>query len=296
MPLPQLTTIAKVGIWIHDNLPTFTAAAKKVARFVHNSAESLEKWHKGGQDIINGKDLNRDPSSKSDVRSSMPQKIKRPSLSRDRAQSNEIEVLQTSLEERKKAFDRHELADKNEHNRLKVEIDILELIISAQTLGRFISNLRIHQSNLEIHRQTIQNTCGMLDDINVQRLAIQRMLTAMNQVTDRLDMPRLEKFDLKMKPGAVSVKNAVTAFEETQLHLREEVKNLIEFTESQKEAADRVRATASKVEPLRKSVNDWLSDSVEPTIKSILGEATTLLEDLEMMPRLQSNIRTELNR
>jgi len=98
------------------------------------------------------------------------------------AKPDEIEELHSSINENKKKLSTIKNENELEHRRIQLQIDIMELIVSAATFERFANNINLHASNLNIHLQTIQNTAGLLDSVNRQRVAIKALMGTINHL------------------------------------------------------------------------------------------------------------------
>lgn len=214
------------------------------------------------------------------------------------SKTNEIAELHTTIDENKKRLS--SIQDKNEleHQQIKLQIDIMELIVSSSTFERFTNNINLHASNLNIHLQTIQNTAGLLDSVNRQRVAIKALMGTVNHLINVTGsdgaVRKLEGLDIDVRPGSISIFGAYESFENTRNLLINEVESFSNSIQEQLVRIDAVKAAARSVPEKRASVNSWLGNSVEPKLLDAKKSADKLKGDLLVFPRLESNLRREL--
>jgi len=292
--------LAAIGTWVATNLPTFVKVTKKVAAFVHNSAEVVDAFLEARAFVdikLEDRKSNQRPVPNIDVFKPEPKPVSRIDINAIEVKqredisslSNMVESQKRQLDQHKREFDQYkielELQKKNleqdvmqdalEHKKMKLQIDILELIIAAQHLERFTNNIRIHSANLETHYQTIRNLTGILDDVNHQRVAIKALIRTVNHLinvsghTNSVD--KIAGIDIDIKEGAISIHDSYKAFEATRGLIVEEIRGYLGFLSSQRAAIERVRAAAIDVPNVNVRVSQWLDDTVMPAINRLLN-------------------------
>jgi hypothetical protein len=207
--------LAAVGQWVFTNLPTVVKLVKKVAGFVHKSAEVVDALLEGRQVLAQD-----DPPHPQQSRQTK-HRAERPDIMSDtKPESNEFAALAQSIDENKKSLQTVTQSNDIQHRRIQLQIDVMELIVSSQTFERFTNNISLHAANLQIHLQTIQNTAGLLDAVNRQRHGIKALIRTVNHlvnvlgVGDKVD--KIEGVDVDMRPGSISIWRAYEAFENTR--------------------------------------------------------------------------------
>lgn len=179
---------------------------------------------------------------------------------------------------------------------IKLQLEVIELIIASQTIGRFAANIQIHEANLRIHHQGIQNSVGMLDSINRQRIGIKALFTQVNKLILSMDYAginrhgatQIKDIDVDPRPGAISIASAYSAFDETVGLLHNEAIEFIKMTERQIERAIHVKAMAHSVPGKKQRIEDWIDRSVLPSLKNAEGSTTRLLSSLDEIPRIRN--------
>ncbi len=214
------------------------------------------------------------------------------------ATASEIAELQSTIEESRKNLVAVKENNEIEHRRIQLQIDIMELIVSASTFERFTNNINLHASNLQIHLHTIQNTSGLLDDVNRQRVAIKALMGTVNHlinVTGFTDKVRkLEGLDIDMRPGSISILSAYEAFENTRSLLLSEIDSFGQSIQNQMELIERVRVAARGLPNTSRKVSNWLNESIEPKLIDAKNSAEKLKGELLVIPRLENDLRRSL--
>lgn len=216
----------------------------------------------------------------------------------DAYKTNQIAELHSNIDENRKKLS--SIQDKNEleHRQIQLQIDIMELIVSSSTFERFTNNINLHASNLNIHLQTIQNTAGLLDSVNRQRVAIKALMGTVNHLINVTGsdgaVRKLEGLDIDVRPGSISIYGAYQSFENTRSLLINEVESFSNSIQEQMSRIDSVKAAARNVPEKRAKVNAWLTDSVEPKLLDAKDSADKLKGELLVFPRLETNLRRDL--
>ncbi len=219
-------------------------------------------------------------------------------ISSTKVKNSEITELQLRLDESKKKLVIVEEANEQDHKRIQLQIDLMELIVSSATFERFASNINLHAANLQIHLQTIQNTSGLLDDVNRQRIAVKALMGTVNHminvlgITDKVN--RIEGLNIDIRPGAISIKRAYEAFEMTRDLLLQEIDSFSNATQEQLDRVEAIRKTARQVHGVSAKISAWLEKSVEPKLMDASKAALELKGELSVIPRLEATLRQEL--
>jgi|SRR6185369_3491864 len=311
--------LAAIGTWVATNLPTFVKVTKKIAAFVHNSAEVVDAFLDGRAfvDIKIEDRKSAQPRALDSVSRSVPvpAPIRRIELDAIEVKQRENHsLLAVQIEDRKREFDQHKqefeqykrdleryrrnmeqdvLQDAIEHKKMKLQIEILEVIIAAQQLERFSNNIRIHSANLETHYQTIRNITGILDDVNHQRVAIKTLIRTVNHMINvgKFSGPvdKIAGIDVEIKEGAISIHDSYKAFENTRGLIVEEIRGYLAYLSSQRSAIERVRASARDLPNVNTRVSQWLDDTVLPAISKAENGANALATDLEIFQMIETH-------
>lgn len=280
--------LAKVGAWIATNLPTIIKVGKKVAAFVH-AAASIAEAHLEGRTIV---------TEPADKKSSRKPSTERPDFSASEGGKTKFDELVTQLDDNRRQLSTLDQGNVAEHRRIALQIDVMELIVCAQTFERFTNNVNIHAANLQIHLHTIRNTAGLLDAVNRQRTGIKALMGTVNhlinvlKLNDKVD--KIEGIDIDMKQGTISIIDAYKAFEDTRDLLVAELAAYEGAVAQQFERVERVRASALKVDGMSAQVSKWLTGSVEPSLDDARTLARELKSELQMIPRLEAELRKDL--
>lgn len=285
--------LGKVGAWIATNLPTMVKVAKKVAVFTKAAADLVEAYMEGRPILVEQRETK---SSRSDK----PAPDVRPDFMDDgKTENDKFENLFSELDQSKKTIAKLDENNVADHRKISLQIDVMELIISAQTFERFTNNVSIHASNLNIHLQAIRNQAGMLDAINRQRVGIKALMGTVNHLINVLGVKekvdKIEGIDIDMRQGAVSIIDSYKAFEETKDLLHQELISYHDAIEQQFARVERVRNAARKVPGMLPQISQWLEKSVEPHLKNAKEMTIDLKCEIEMVPKLEAELRRELD-
>lgn len=285
--------LARIGTWVANNLPTVVKIAKKTAEVVHKAASVVDTLLEGRK-ILDAEERRPTSGRRSSSTTERPDVIGRSS---SKANESEISELQQRIDESKKKLVSVEEENEQDHKRIQLQIDLMELVVSSATFERFASNLNLHAANLQIHLQTIQNTYGLLDDVNRQRVAVKALMGTVNHlinvlgVTDKVK--KLEGLDIDIRPGAVSIYRAYDAFETTRNLLLQEIDSFSDATKEQLNRVEAIRKAARQVPGVSTKISAWLEKSVEPKLMDAKNTAIELKGDLSVIPRLET-LRQEL--
>lgn len=191
---------------------------------------------------------------------------------------------------------------KNQENHAQTELrlEVIELIIASQTIGRFAANIQLHEANLRIHHQGIQNSVGMLDAINRQRVGVKALFTQVNKIILSLNQTGINRHDATVikdinvdpRPGAISISNAYAAFDETLGLLHNEAQEFIALTNRQIEKAMHVKVVAANVPGKQQKIENWIERRVIPSLQNARESTNKLLLSLDQIPQIGA--RTQL--
>lgn len=284
--------LAKVGVWVSENLPTFLKITKGLAKFIHSAAEAGEALLEG-RNIV-GTDA---PTAKKGAKRA-PADDRPDFLSAKKSQPDPVADLVARVDESKKQLAAIEHDNEIDHKRISLQIDVMELMISAQTFERFTNNINLHAANLQTHLYTIKNTAGLLDDVNRQRVAIKALMQTVNHMINVLniegDVQKISGIDINIRQGGISIADSYRAFEATKELLVVEIESYTKAIDEQLARADRVRQSARVVPSMSGNVSKWLEKSVEPKLLAAKEAADELRGEVSMIPRIESTLRREL--
>ena len=158
--------LSSIGSWVSSAISVARNVVKAADVVLSTAADVVDALLQG-RVIINPSESSTEKTKTMD----------RPDIMGSRHSNiNEIEELHSSIDENKKKLSTIKNENELEHRKIQLQIDIMELIVSASTFERFANNINLHASNLNIHLQTIQNTAGLLDSVNRQRVAIKALM------------------------------------------------------------------------------------------------------------------------
>lgn len=287
-----MSFLSKIGGWVAENLPTLLKITKGVAKFVHSAAEA-------GEALLEGRKIVGTEAQKSKQREASSDDNERPDfLAKGKSESDPVADLVERVDASKKQLAAIEHDNATDHRRISLQIDIMELMISAQTFERFTNNINLHAANLQTHLYTIKNTAGLLNDVNRQRVAVKALMKTVNHMINVLkienDVPKISGIDIDIKEGAISIADSYRAFEATKLLLVAEIDAYTGAIEDQLSRADRVRQSARLVHSMSGNVSKWLERSVEPKLLAAKDAAAEMKADILMIPRIEATLRREL--
>jgi hypothetical protein len=168
---PKVTIILA---WVAKNAPAILSAIRQVPDFAI-AAVGLVQAHMDGR--VSVREIRPVGDSK------ILEDISRPDiLVASEHASSRLDALQADLNEQRRSLSKANEDNELQHNRMLLEIEIVELIISAQTFQRFANNLNIHASNLKIHFQSLKNQAEMFDVIRRQNEALAQLKAAVDHL------------------------------------------------------------------------------------------------------------------
>lgn len=284
--------LSSIGGWVSGAISVARNIVKGAENVLSNAASVVDALLQGRKIIYENDTPESSPTERSKTN-------ERPDIMGGKNSNNSdiAELLSDIDDNRKKLFS---IQNKNEleHRQIQLQIDIMELIVSASTFERFTNNINLHASNLNIHLQTIQNTAGLLDSVNRQRVAIKALMGTVNHLINVTGsdgtVRKLEGLDIDVRPDSISIYGAYKSFENTRTLLINEIESFSNSIQEQMNRIDSVRAAARNVPGQRAKVNSWLSDSVEPKLLDAKNSADKLKGELLVFPRLETNLRREL--
>lgn len=287
-----MSIIAVVGRWAVTNLPTVVKGIKKAASLVEKGATYVDTLMEGRAILTeDAKHASSSPPPRT--------KAARPDIMGDTEESDEpYSQLVAQIDESKKQLKTVESENLSEHKRIQLQIDMMELIVSASTIERFTNNINIHAANLQIHLQTIQNTAGLLDSVNRQRVAIKTIMRTVNHLINTTGskgtVDPIAGIDIEMREGSISIYGAYEAFENTKSLLLGEIGCYLTALDDQSDRIESVRAAARQAPKLRAKINDWIESSLEPSLNDAKSLASELQGDLTVLPALETTLKRNL--
>lgn len=288
-------TLSNIAIWVAANIPVVAKVVKKAAEVVHKAASVVEALFEG-REVFDEEDKQQPTLSKKKKTDERPDVM---GESNSQSRESEIAELHQSIDESKKKLSTIQEANELEHLRIQLQIDVMELIVSSSTFERFTNNINLHVANLQIHLQTIQNTAGLLDSVNRQRVAIKALMGTVNHLINVLDVGKqvnkIDGLDIDIRSGSVSIYKAYEAFTSTRKLLLAEIDSFSDAIQDQLGRVENVRKSARNIPSVSKKVSSWLSDSVEPKLLDAKKFADELKGELLVIPGHEANLRRELS-
>lgn len=285
-----MSILANVTGWVNRAIVAAKPLLKKAEKFV-SKATVIVNALADGRDLL---DREENPKEKSSTSNERPNVIS----DFNDSSCNDLEEIYLSIDESKKKLDVITKNNEQDHKRIQLQIDIMELIVSSSTFERFTNNVSIHASNLQIHLQAIHNTSGIMDQLDRHRRSLKALMGTVNHLINITDqkgsVKKLEGIDVDIKPQSISIKSAYEAFENTRNLLLNEIDQFSASIDMQLKRVESVRAAARKVPNQSKKVNDWLVNSVEPSLIEARNSAAELSGELVVIPKLENNIRRKL--
>lgn len=282
---------------IGSMINTVSSWAKEVVRPIANVVKKVGTWIRDIGEVteahLEGKNIVFDEPARPQPRNTF--NYDRPSFSDHSAQ--ESKTLLIKIEESKNEIAKISHQNDARYSKLNLQIEVVELIIASQTFNRFAANIQLHESNLRIHHQTIQNSVGMLDDINRQRVAVKALMMQVNRIIYSLDKANLNSsncekianIDVDMKPGAVSIVRAYESFEEARHLLEQEAYAYIALVEQQIKRAIEIRQIAESVPDKKNQIHQWLDRRVVPQLRKSKLSTEDLLSSIQHIPQIELN-------
>ena len=279
--------ISTVSNWAKEAVKPIANVVKKVGSWMKDVGQITEA-HLEGKNIIMEDDVPRRP---------VPLKRRAGSDLVWDAEDDlvaERQSLMIKIEEQNSKISTLDRAAKENQNQTKLQLEVIELIIASQTIGRFAANIQLHEANLRIHHQSIQNSVGMLDSINRQRVGIKALFTQVNKIVLSIDSAginrhgatQIKDINVDPRPGAISISNAYAAFDETAGLLHNEAEEFIHLTERQMERALKVKAMAASVPGKQRRIEDWIDRSIVPSLRQAKKSTHNLLLSLDEIPKI----------
>ena len=279
--------ISTVSNWAKEAVKPIANVVKKVGSWMKDVGQITEA-HLEGKNIIMEDDTPR--------RLTPPRRRADSDLIWD-AEDNllaERQSLMIKIEEQNSKISTLDRTAKENQNQTKLQLEVIELIIASQTIGRFAANIQLHEANLRIHHQSIQNSVGMLDSINRQRVGIKALFTQVNKIILSIDSAGINRYgatqikdiNVDPRPGAISISNAYSAFDETAGLLHNEAEEFIHLTEKQMQRALKVKAMAASVPGKQRRIEDWIDRSILPSLRQAKKSTHNLLLSLDEIPKI----------
>lgn len=182
-------------------------------------------------------------------------------------------------------------------NTNKLALMLIELRVSGEILRGIGANIDLHSANLRIHLQTIRNVTGLLDDVNRQRTAIKTLVGRVNHILNVLGRhgsdEKIVGLDVERRDGAISIKAAYEAYEDTKGKLTQEVLRFGGVVDAQWKNVDAVDAL-SKHAPQRRKIARWLDIEVRPALHAANSSAKDVFERIGCLMTIENQLKNEL--
>lgn len=275
-----LSDIAKFCVKAAPLAMTIIDRADDIGRVVVRISDSVKKgWAIFNEPAKNSPAPKKRKSERPDV------------MGRHAVKENDVDEIRRELVEYHDKLSGLSTENSLEHCRIALQMDIVELISTSNSIPRFIGNITIHASNLDIHLKTIYNTASMLDDVNHQRVAVKALMKTVNQliyhsgIGDKVD--KISGIDVDAKLDIRSIEMTYEAFGNTYDLLIDDVESFLESIADQQVRIARVRTIAQTVPDKALEVLHWLNDDIEPELIIAKQKLESLRMTLLSMPELK---------
>ncbi len=285
--------LRSVSEWVKEAAAPIASVVKQVGSWMKDIGQVTEA-HLEGKNIVIDDASGRKSTESLDYG--------RPDFySENSDESNQI--LLVKIEESKSEIQKLDKQSVDRYNKLKLQIEVVELIIAAQTFNRFASNIQLHESNLRIHHQTIQNSAGLLDAVNRQRVGIKALMTQVNRVIRSLDVAginstaceQIKNIDVDPRLGAISIAAAYESFQGARRLLEKEASEYIKMVDQQISHALKIKSLAESVPDKRNPVSNWIDRKVLPGLKQSKSSTEDLLVSIATIPIIEAKEQEELS-
>lgn len=271
-----MSILVTIGSWIASNLNAVVSVVKMAFDIVTHGnkySKSLKAGH-----IVLQKSFEEPPTAQS--------KFNRPNFSSLSNSEPSISEFRELIHDNKHKLQKYENHNIEEHNNLKLQLEIIELIISSQNIERYINNINIHASNLKIHIHTLKNTIGLVNDVNKQRIAIKAIMQKLNHLISiseyKNEIPKLSGIDVEKNEESISIFQAYNAFSETKNFLELEIKSYKSYLFSQFDLIESANKAACKYN--KNHISKWLDESVFPRLDDAILNIDNLEKELKQIP------------
>jgi len=283
--------VKTIGSWIVD-----------AGSFVFNVANKTEKWGAAVGHVTNAYLDGRNIVIIQNPKTESPQvrpHTERPDVLSDRSSQHkqQLDHLVVEISDNRDSIDKLRKNNELDHERIKLQMDIMELIIASQTVERFAHNIRLHVSGLNNHFETLKNTMGLLDYSNRQNKGLRATIKQLNHIIYHLKKNKLiqedsaeliRDIDLSAKPGAISIAKQFEAFQNTRNLLEQECDAFMICLSEHLNRAKEVRKTALKVPDKSTRILSWLDKSVMPSLNDANNITVELKEAVIAIPLIST--------
>lgn len=149
---------------------------------------------------------------------------------------------------------------------------MMDLALQASAFDRYVSNIQIHAANLEIHLHTLRNVTGLVEDVNALRFGLKRTMGTVNHLINLLQnaglghADKLAGIDVEREEGAISIRAAYDAFENTRCLLSREIQALVTLAEQHLRDVRRVQADADAQGDFGRHLSEQLEHRIVPQL------------------------------
>lgn len=285
--------LSNIGKWVFENIPTVTNVVKSAAELAHKSASVVDTLLEG-QAILAEDEKQLTLPALEKISHEHPGIMVKPG----QPPSPDISELQQSIGKNKERLIAIEKENELERRRIQFQIDVMELLVSSFTFERFSNNINLHAASLQLHLQTIQNTEGLLGDVNRQRVAVKALMGTVNHLVNVLGLGnkvnKIEGLDIDIRLGSISILGAYEAFENALNLLLHDIDSFSKAIQKQLARIENVRSAARHIPNISQKVGPWLEISAGPKLVDAEKHANELKSELLAISHLDAGLRREL--
>lgn len=264
-----------IGGWISTAARVVTKVVKGVNEFLDGASVS-----DGYRDVIRVMDA---PVQRPSASMALDRSLMTAAMQQTRRQADDA---LRQAEDALRQVEEHRQQQAEVQQRLVVRGQVMELALQASAFDRYANNIQLHAAGLGIHLQNIRNISGLLEDVNALRFGLKRTMGTVNHLANIINhagIGRVEKLagiDVERDPGAISIRAAHSAFEQTRRLLAEEISAMIELAEQHLRDVRRVQIEASAHGAFGRQISDMLETRITPQLTRTRDVGQFLLGDV----------------
>jgi hypothetical protein len=283
--------------WCRKAIPVIVIVVETASKLasILDPASSAKKT----SDIMN--DLGKSGSSKPATQDRTKPSSRPNVMNIEPAGKTELIELSTVISEQGKRLEITAYENKLDHNRISLQMKILELVSATIMVERFVNNINMHAANLRIHSQSIVNMCRMLDDLDSHRYAIKRLFRVVNHTANIVNtklgkgIEKLDEINVESNFNAFDVKLSIKLYEEARDLLLDDTEKFVEALAIQQSYVDDIREAASSVPDKAIGVSDWLNHDIAPKLAEARRFVGELKAKLQLLPPIDKKMEKELD-
>jgi hypothetical protein len=281
----------KAGDWLKQTFPPLAAVVDFGQKLLDTGRKLKEIYDTGLIILEREKIAQKNP--KEDNKPNIVINVSPPFLSLPSSKKKEITVKPSEI----RAIQTQQTRAEEAQKRLLLQIKILELVTTSQTIEKFTDNIGIHAANLNIHFMSLKNTIGLLEFTNRNNKGLRAVIAKVNLIIRLLIKERVVKrglleeisnIDLERKQGAITILGQYNAFMQTQELIEIESRKLIDSIDRQLEQVEELKVYAGD-SSAKREVTNWLDKSVIPHLTVAKQNTILLTESLSEIPKLAIN-------